>query len=213
MRAERLQQGSFRYRTIVDGRQAGTSTIEVRKRAGSATWEFSNRITGAFSQDWLAIATDSFAPISARLRFGEGDEARTAFELSYADGRVRGLAFSRQPPYSSRPVDEPVTADTVDQRIDWAAVMSLPEYAAGDEWTFRVYDPGTGLSRIRVAIGGVEKLDVPAGSFEAVRLVYTIDKNRGAEKYEAFIRRLVPRFLLRERFPNGSLTELVEIAP
>jgi len=68
-------------------------------------------------------------------------------------------------------------------------------------------------SRVRVAIQGVERIAVPAGTFEAVRVVYTIEKNRGAETYEALVHRQVPRFLVRERFPNGSSIELVEIAP
>ena len=51
---------------------------------------------------------------------------------------------------------------------------------------------------------------VPAGSFETVRISYQIDKRSGAETYEVFVTKQAPRFLVKEKFPNGSVTELME---
>ena len=67
----------------------------------------------------------------------------------------------------------------------------------------------TRLSAYR--IGKSEKTAVPAGSFETVLISYRIDKRSGAEKYEVFVTKQAPRFLVKEKFPNGSVTELVEL--
>jgi hypothetical protein len=89
--------------------------------------------------------------------------------------------------------------------------MTLKEYVEGQEFKFKVYDPSTGNSLVSVRIGNSEKTVVPAGSFETVRISYRIDKRSGAETYEVFVTKQAPRFLVKEKFPNGSVTELVEL--
>jgi hypothetical protein len=212
--AARLQTGSFRYRTLVGGKEAGQSQIQIRRSADTGNYVYSNLITGAFSQSWEAIASPSFMPISAKLTFGQGNESRPVFNLSYRDARVRGFAVqSDTHPPARRTVDEAVAIDTVDQRIDWAAVMSLKDYSPDQEYTFHVYDPGTGNSRVIVKIGATESTRVPAGTFETIRVVYRIEKNRGTEVYELLAHKQSPRFMVKEEFPNGAVTELVEARP
>ena len=118
-----------------------------------------------------------------------------------------------QDPPARRAVDDAVSPDTVDQRIDWAAVMAVNDYVPGRTLTFAVYDPETRVSRVTVQTEGIETTNVPAGSFETVRIVYRIDKSRGPETYIARVRKAIPRFLVHETFPNGSATELVETRP
>jgi hypothetical protein len=196
--ATRLKTGSFGYRTVVEGKEAGQSQIRIRKLADSDRYVFTNSIEGAFSQSWEAVASAAFVPISAKLIFGQGDKASTAFELSYSGGRVTGFAFSRSDlaPRTKRTVDETVAADTVDQRIDWAAVMARKEYIADEVFSFHVYDPGTGNSRVTAVVGRTETTTVPAGAFETVRIVYRIEKNRGTEMYEVFVNQKIPRFMV-----------------
>jgi hypothetical protein len=212
--ATRLQQGTFRYRTVVEGKDAGRSEIEVRALPGAGRYRYTNDITGAFSQRWEATATRAFEPISAQLLFGEGTTVQPMFELTYQDGRVRGMALQRRlKPPTRREVDDVVSADTVDQRIDWAAVMSVSSLDRGLNFEFRVYDPETGNSRVSVEVGETAMTTVPAGTFETARVVYRIDKNRGAETYVALVKKAVPRFLVHETFPNNSTTELVAVSP
>jgi Protein of unknown function (DUF3108) len=212
--AERLGIGLFRYRTVVEGKEAGKSQIRIRK-SDSANFVFSNLVEGAFSQSWEAVASRGFVPISTRLVMGQGKDARTVFELAYESSRVTGFASSGKDPQQPArlPVDAALTSDTVDQRIDWAAVMALKQYASGDQFTFHVYDPGTGSSRVAARVLGLETTTVPAGSFETVRVVYRIEKSRGTETYELLFKKDGPRVLLKERFPNGAVTELVEERP
>jgi Protein of unknown function (DUF3108) len=209
--AGRLRTGSFSFRTLVGGKEVGRSRIQIRKSTDSGNYIFSNLVLGSFNQSWQAIASPRFASVSAKLSFGQGSAARTAFELSYQGNRVTGFVTSQKEPFKKREVDETVADHTVDQRIDWAAVMALKEYVEGHEFQFRVYDPGAGNSVVSVRIGESETTAVPAGSFETVHLSYRIDKRSGAETYEVFVTRQAPRFLVKEKFPNGSLTELVEL--
>jgi hypothetical protein len=211
--ARRLQTGSYLYRTLVEGKDAGESRIQLRRREESGEFVFTNAVSGAFQQSWEAVCSRAFRPIFARLRTGAGTAARTVFELRYADRRVTGFAVSRGTASQPRAVDETVAGDTVDQRIDWAAVMALPEYTAGSAFAFHVFDPNTGNAPVSVRVLGFESLAVPAGNFETARIQYRIDKNLGPETYEVWVRRKTPRFLVRERFPDGAVTELSKREP
>jgi len=73
------------------------------------------------------------------------------------------------------------------------------------------FDPGTGTSRVTGRIAGTETVRVPAGIFEAVRIVYRIEKARGAEAYQILTNRDGPRMALKEEFPNGAVSELVQV--
>jgi hypothetical protein len=92
-------------------------------------------------------------------------------------------------------------------------VMARKDYAVGDAFAFHVYDPGTGRSRVTARVAGFAKVAVPAGAEEAARIEYRIDKSRGAETYEVLVARRIPRFLVKERFPDGAVTELIERPP
>lgn len=173
---------------------------------------FSNVVTGSFSQSWEAVALPTFAPVSAKLSFGQGAAARPAFELAYHGNRVTGFVILQKEPSKRRELDETVTGDTVDQRVDWAAVMALKEYVEGQEFRFHVYDPRTGNSLVTVRIGGIGTTVVPAGLFETVQVSYQIDKNDGAQTYEVFITKQPPWVVVKEKFPNGSVSELLELA-
>jgi hypothetical protein len=210
--ATRLQTGSFSFRTLMDGKEVGRSRIEIRRSADSGNYMFSNLVIGSFSQSWEAVASATFAPVSAKLSFGQGSAAQTTFELSYRGNRVTGFVIPQNEPFKRREVDEAIADDTVDQRIDWAAVMAFKEYIEGQKFQFRVYDPGTGNSLVSVRIGETQTITVPAGSFETVLVSYRIDKRGHAETYEVFVTKQTPRFLVKEKFPNGSMIELVELA-
>jgi len=194
----------------VDGKELGRSRIQIRRSADSRNYVFSNLVIGSFSQSWDAVASPTFRPVSAKLSFGQGSAARTAFDLSHQGNRVTGFMTSQKEPLRKREVDEVVADDTVDQRIDWAAVMALEKYGEGQEFRFHVYDPGTGNSLVSARIGESQTTTVPAGSFETMRVSYRIDKRGGPETYEVFVTKQTPRFLVKEKFPNGSITELVE---
>ena len=102
-------------------------------------------------------------------------------------------------------------ADIVDQRVDWAAVISS-DLENERHFEFHVYDPKTGVSAVTADMAGIESVVTPAGAFDAYRVVYQIAKSSGREKYQVLASKALPRFMVREEFPNGDVGELVKIS-
>jgi Protein of unknown function (DUF3108) len=211
--ARRLQLGTFRYSDSSHGKVIGESRIRVLRmhRSGGKEYVFSNVAEGASEQRWKAVITPTFRPISAELTFGGKGEPHKAFDLSYSPNHVSGVAATRdRDGFVDRRIGEEVAADTVDQRIDWAAVMALKSYQKSETFTFHVYDPKDGNSRIIATVKGMETIHTRAGTFRVVRIAYTTEKASGAQTFEVFINEQIPRFLVKEIFPWGMTSELVE---
>lgn len=118
--ASRLQTGTFRYRTLLHGKDAGEGHIQIRKsRLGRLR----------------PILEGLPRPISRWFPAGSSSAKRQPSKLAYAKGRVTSFA-----------IDDPVAAAAMDQRIESATVMSPPKYRAGLQCSSHVYDPGTGSS-------------------------------------------------------------------
>ncbi len=207
--ASRLRTGLFRYRTMLRGKDAGTSSISIT-RVDSGAYRFRNEVTGQFRQTWEAVASSRFEPRSATLGLGEDDDRSRTMSLLYRGGNVTGTATRTDPGKGARTtsVSASVPEDVVDQRIDWAAVMST-SLSPGQTIAFSVYDPWIGVSRVSGRVGDRETITVPAGTFETQRVTYVIEKSTGTEKYELWVSKETPRFLVREDFPNGASTQLV----
>jgi hypothetical protein len=204
--AEQLKTGRFQYRTLVNGKDAGTAEISIFK-SGTDRFIFTNKVGGAFAQQWETVATAMLAPVSAKISFGEGDKLQPRFELTYRDGRAIGWRMEKA---TNRKIDlnVPVLPDTVDQRIDWAAAMSQ-ELIPGHEFSFSVFDPVTQISHVTGRVVGPEMVTVPAGTFDAMRIAYSIEKPSGKETYQVLTNAKGARILLKEEFPDGATGELV----
>jgi hypothetical protein len=204
----------FLYRDRDANADLGQTAISIEHLADSSNFRFAANISGKFPQQWEALASPAFDPISAKLSFGESAYSFAAFELHYAQGRVKSFVADRKGPTKGtrRPVDSLVPPNTVDQRIDWAAVAS-GDLDSAEQFEFNVYDPATGISRIVGKVGPLERVQVPAGTFNAYRLVYQMEKPTGTEHYQSLVSKDVPRIFLREEFPNGIVGELVSMKP
>jgi hypothetical protein len=210
--AERVRLGRFHYENTMDGKSAEGSTITVA-RVAPDSFRFRNEVVGAFRQTWQCESNRALEPAQVTLGFGERDDRGRRMRLAYGGSQVSGTAtrIGKDGAEVTEAVSAAVPADIVDQRVDWAALMSAP-LAAGQRLSFTVYDPWSGLSRVdaRVESGGQTR--VPAGSFETFLVVYRIDDRvRGAHEFRAWVSEATPRFLVRELFPNGSVTELARI--
>jgi hypothetical protein len=212
--AHRLQLGTFRYSDSVGGKNAGESRIKIQRSPDGQKYVFSNVVDGSSDQSWKAVISSNFAPISAELTFGGSEGSHKAFDLSYSGNRVFGTATVRQSGGTVvRRVAEDLALDTVDQRIDWAAVMSLRSYEKGQKFTFHVYDPKEGNSPVTATVEGTEKIHTGAGSFRVVHITYRIEKTRGPQTFSVFVNDRIPRFLVKEVFPWGMSSELMEETP
>ncbi len=202
--AARLRTGSFVYRILERGKEVAKITCTIRKRS-DGNYDFSGEATGGFSQRWESTANSSLEPISAMLQLGQG-ERQSSFRLKYDGAHVTGHARKAE----EKSIDERLPAGTVDQRIDWAAVLSSP-LATGQEFDFTVYDPWAGVSHVIGKVGEVEKTRVPAGTYEAYRIAYRIESPKGSEPYQMLATRDSPHMSVREYFPGVMVSELVEI--
>jgi hypothetical protein len=208
--AHRLQMGTFRYSDSSNGKVVGESTIRVQRSEQKHQYVFSNVVVGASDQRWKAVIAPNFSPISAELTFGGGGGQHKAFDLSYSRNYVSGVvgAYDRNGLVYRR-FREEIASDTVDQRIDWAAVMALKSYQELEAFSFHVYDPKAGNSQVVATVKGFETIHTRAGAFRVVRILYRTEKADGAQTFEVFVNEQVPRFLVKEVFPWGMTSELV----
>jgi hypothetical protein len=210
--AERVRLGRFHYENTMEGKSAGSSTISVA-RAAPDRFRFRNEVVGTFRQTWECESNRALEPAQVTLGFGERDDRGRRMRLLYRGSQVSGTAthVDKTGAEVTESVSSTIPTDIVDQRVDWAALMSAP-LAVGQRHSFSVYDPWSGLSRVdaRVEAGGQTR--VPAGAFDTFLVVYRIDDPvRGAHEFRAWVSEATPRFLVRELFPNGSVTELARI--
>ena len=59
-------------------------------------------------------------------------------------------------------------------------------------------------------VGQIETITVPAGSYRAYRIIYQMQKAGKSEHYEMLASVDSRHVMLREQFPNGVISELVE---
>jgi len=204
--ATRLRTGRFDYRVLKASKEIAKFSLTVEKGAGG-NFRFSGEATG-FNEKWESIATPTFEPVSAMLRMQLRDGKMYSMNLKYSDGSVTG-SEQKESALASE-IDNRVPQGTVDQRIDWAAAMSS-RLEVGDKFNFTVFDSATGISRVTGEVARDERITVPAGAFDTVRVIYQIEKSKGTERYEVFATKDPPRTMVREDFPNGTSSELVGI--
>jgi hypothetical protein len=213
-----LRTGVFLYRDVDHGKEVGSSTITIRKQSDSGNYGYSTDSTfsadfnGFHSQRWKAVATPEFAPLSATLAFVRGGEVVPVFDIRYSRDRVTGTVNKRTGTnsQSERTVDAAIPPNTVDQRIDWAAILA-GTLETGRQFEFNVYDPVTGVSTITGKVGQLETVHVSAGSYRAYRIIYQMQKVGNTEHYQMLASQDSPHIMLREEFPNGVITELVQV--
>lgn len=217
--ATRLRPGRFVYRNLRDGKEVARFVLTVQPLPDGNT-RFTGEAAG-FNQRWESVAGPSFVPVSALLMMETKTRDHFSMTLRYGETDVTGESVTT--PLSSystataiapvkKAIHDRITATTVDQRIDWAAVLSSA-LVPGQSLSFTVYDPTTGISQVTAAVTPGGTLNLPSGPVETVRGIYLIQKARGTEAYEVWTTPDPPRVLLREVFPNGTSTELIEAGP
>jgi hypothetical protein len=211
--ARHIQTGTFTYRDLDHGKEVGRATITIQKLPGSEKYLFSAKadfatdFEGFRSQQWEAIATPTLRPVSAKLAFVRGSAVAPIFDLKYAASSVTGFLIKHK---VKQTVSATMPTNIVDQRIDWAAVLST-NLETGRWFEFNVYDPDTGISKVRGRIGQVEETHLPGGAFSAYRIIYQMDKAGKTEHYQMLASKDLPRMMLLEEFPNGVISELTQV--
>jgi hypothetical protein len=211
----RLETGRFEYRIMDHGKDVAKLVVTIEEQP-SGNFHFTGSADGQFLQQWESTTTATLEPISAKLRIGQEARPAALMNLKYDGLRVTGMALVTRlrksevtaPERQERAIDAKVPWGTVDQRIDWAAVLAGP-MEPGRKFDFAVYDPGAGVSHVVGEVGRIEEVHVPAGTFETYPIVWRVDSATGTEVYQLHATRRLPRILVREKFPDGTQTELV----
>src|SRR4029453_6668791 len=234
--ATRLRTGRFEYRIVRDGKQIATFTITVDKQS-DGTFRFTAKgfdqewesvATSSFQPISAALRIERpkrKETYSMSLTYGRDRVTGSAGKKTHkkthkgkqkeektenASGRKTADKKTNEAKKTEmKPVSAAVPAGTVDQRIDWAAMLAS-RLEVGQKLDFTVYDPGTGVSKVAGEVSKAEQIRVPAGTFETIRAVYRIEKLKETETYEVLASKETPRFMVREDFSNGMSTELVK---
>ncbi|HEV3460310.1 MAG TPA: hypothetical protein VHG32_27515 [Thermoanaerobaculia bacterium] len=208
--ARRLRTGRFEYLTLDHGKVVGKGCLTIR-RLGDGTVAFTDDETGAFAQHWEARATASLAPLTAALCFTQGAHA-VSMNLIYRGDQVTGTAARDLAAGAKAPaIRATLPPVTIDQRIDWAAVLAS-RVQLGAELSFNVYDPWTGASQVSGQATKLERASVPAGAWDAYRVSYRVKKPKGWELYQLMVSKDEPHLMIREEFPDGSVSELTGVS-
>jgi len=213
--ATRLKTGIFTYRDSVDGKPGSPSTSTI-VRLPDGHYRFTADFP-AFDQSWSTVATRTMGPVETTLKMRLHDGQHYLMTLKYGGLHVSGEADTAASgdgrlPATQAPVSGELTADTVDQRIDWATVMTT-DRKPGESFGFQVYDAKTGVSRVSCAVSDAGMMDTPLGAVRAIKLQYTVYKASGTEVYTVYTSERVPRMMLREDLPGGLVTTLVAAKP
>lgn len=211
----RLRTGSFTYRDTVDGKPGNLSTSTIT-RLPDGRYRFTADIPG-FDQSWETLATASMQPLSTTLKMRTREGRHYVMTLKYAGLKVNGEAITSPSADGRLPGQDVAVAgevgpDTVDQRIDWATVMTTDK-KPGESFEFQVYDAKTGSSRVHCEVSDAGMMDSPQGKVHAIRLAYTVYKASRTELYTVYTSAAFPRMMLREDLPGSLVTTLVKAAP
>jgi len=211
--ASRLKTGTFTYRDSVDGKPGSLSTCTVSSLA-EGQYRFSCDFP-AFDQSWSTIATRSMSPVTTTLKMRTREGRHYALTLTYSGRHVSGEAVTSTSadgklPGSDQSVAADIPDDAVDQRVDWATVMTA-DLKPGEKFDFKVYDAKTAVSRVSCAISDAGIMKTALGAVHAIRLAYTVYKASGTEVYTVYTSSAFPRAMLREDLPGGLVTTLVGV--
>jgi hypothetical protein len=211
--AARLRTGTFTYRDTLAGGSPHLSTSRIT-RLSDGSYRFIAEIP-AFDQSWSTTASRALTPLATQLEMRTRQGQHYKLVLSYAQRKVTGRVVidpssNDGSAGSDSAVTGYITADTVDQRIDWAAVMST-DRRPGESFDFQVYDAKTGLSQVHSRVSDAGLMDTPAGKVHAIRINYSVHKSTGTETYVVYATATMPRMMLREELRGNLVITLVGI--
>jgi hypothetical protein len=207
--ANTLRQGRFVYRETSANGDTGTFTLEIR-RLGGGTWQFTGDGSG---QHWEAVTDSAFAPRRSELSITRHGRPY-GFQLKYAGDSIHTIemSFDSAGNVVKKHGSTTIAGTTIDQRIDWASLMSS-DLAAGESTNYRVFDLSTGSSELFATASAGPTLPGPGGPRPTVKLDYTICKMGKPESYAVYATTELPRVMLREDLRGNVVSELINIEP
>lgn len=213
--ATHLRTGSFTYRDSVDGKPGSLSTTTIRPLP-DGSYRFTADFP-AFDQSWSTVAGRAMEPKETLLKMRTREGRHYELTLMYSGSKVSGEAVTSPSaderfPGSDAAVTGEIGPGTVDQRIDWATVMTA-DAKPGQSFEFQVYDAKTASSRVHCEVSDAGMMATALGVVHTLKLQYTVYKASGTEVYTVYANAEGPRVMLREDLPGKLITTLVKADP
>ena len=129
----------------------------------------------------------------------------TSIDITYYDGRARGSATAPSVAgVVTTTIDTTVASGAIDDNLITALLPSL-DWSAGASFTLPVFLSGKGYTQsLSLTVKGMEKITVPAGTFE----VYRVDLSGGQAPVAMYVTVDAPRRLVKIA-PMGAPLEFV----
>lgn len=215
--ARRLAEGSHRYRVNVGGNRVGivTTTLQRGARNGRPALRAVSRFEtqeGETQGVELWFDAETFNPIETTGTAHRGEIA-VRIALAYAPGRVHGTIEVQGPDTAAgqtravHPVDSALPAGTLDQNQLRYALLSAP-LEVGQRLEVPIFDVTSAeLERLALVVESLQTVEVPAGSFRALRVRMT----GGNLPMTWYVSTESPRRIVRQDFEAGGTPVRVEL--
>jgi hypothetical protein len=186
---------------LLGGNEAGWMRTSLERTADGFRFVEETQIGGVFRQRTeVAMGADGSVRGVTQRGSAQGQETRT--DLVYASGRVTGTAVSPGPTgVTTTQVDAAVPEGVVDENLVTVALRTLP-LAPGSSHTLAVFSPGGNAVRTHtLRVAGTERVTVPAGAFDVLR----VEATGGPAPVTYFVTADAPRRLVRLDALGGQL--------
>lgn len=191
--ASRLQPATLTYTVSFQGNPVGTATTTLT-RDGS-NWLSTQAVqAGPTSQQAEVRFTSDLTPVSLKQTMSMGAN-KLETELRYENGRIRGTAQLPPQMGGNRTIDTAVVAGTRFSGMDpW--MLAVSDLDVGKTMSVPVFETRSGgVVPGSFKVTGVEKVTVPAGTFDA----YRIETQVGEQSAVVFVRKDAPHIVLRQQ--------------
>lgn len=191
--ASRLQPTTLTYAISFQGNTVGTATTTLARDGNN--WVSTQAVqAGPTNQQSEIRFTGDLTPVSLKQTMSMGAN-KLETDLRYENGRVRGTAQLPPQMGGNRTIDTAVVAGTRFAGMDpW--MLAVSDLDVGKTLSVPVFETRSGaVVPGSFKVTGVEKVTVPAGTFDA----YRIETQAGEQSAVLYVRKDAPHIVLRQQ--------------
>jgi hypothetical protein len=157
---------------LIQGTVAGNQVSSIDLAGDSVVYTESMAIPMAGLQQRSVVVLNADLTMRRAEQTGTVQGQKTTTQLDYTAARVKGSAMAPQPSGTPKtiPVDTTLAPGTIDDNALSLLLPALP-LAEGKTFNLNVFSSGEGTTKVvTVKVGGIEQVQVPAGTFPAFKL-------------------------------------------
>ena len=157
---------------LIQGTVAGTQVSSIDLAGDSIVYTESLAIPMAGLQQRAVVVLNADLTMRRAEQTGTVGGQKTTTQLDYTAARVKGSAMAPQPSGTPKTitVDTTLAPGTIDDNALSLLLPALP-LAEGKTFNLNVFSSGEGTTKVvTVKVGGIEQVQVPAGTFPAFKL-------------------------------------------